>query len=98
GCVIPRHCAALVKLRSSTTVTSVRNSSVGIFVIGHAAAWRRSGPRHRADGFSPTRSGPFPIREKFRNFLRRIAGIGANPALAAKGAKNARGGRDEPAL
>src|SRR5262249_42528857 len=55
----------------------------------------RSGPRHRADGFSPTRSGPFPIREKFRNFCGGMQELARIPPwrrnaqkTAAEGAEN----------
>src|SRR5262249_55668189 len=34
GCVTPSAWAALVKLRASTTVISVRNSSVGMLMVG----------------------------------------------------------------
>src|SRR5450759_4367251 len=38
GCVTPSLAAALVKLRKSTTATSVRSRSVGILVIGRTAS------------------------------------------------------------
>src|SRR5262249_49005566 len=93
---MPRHCAALVKLRSSVTVTRVRNSSVGMFVMGYAAAWRR-GPapdtapmvflQRRPDHFRSVKNS-----EIFFGGLQELARIPPwrrnAPKTAAEGAEN----------